>query len=291
VAAPPIDFLGSVFWQFTTVIVAIVAIIGFLVYRYYLEPPISRQFMSARWSKGPVGFIQDDANQVHLVTSKVALPEGILYTIRGFFLQGRAPYIPLPTEKLKIDVVKLRADLLEQYPDLAPDKLEKLLAQHIKNMSSAETKRGPGRPKEEKENGLTDEQTAALGIALQTPTLAGFGRAVFFGYDGAPLVSNLKTLAVASNEALQVVDRKIAEGKVVRTVERFIGHADLRIMKEIIPATISRTQLGNLYKWAVAKGYEKSGKDQMKLIYIAIAAAIPIACLGIVAFLLINGGG
>jgi hypothetical protein len=41
----------------------------------------------------------------------------------------------------------------------------------------------------------------------------------------------------------------------------------------------------------VAKGYEKSGKEQMKLIYIAIAAAIPIACLGIVAFLLMNGGG
>ncbi len=258
-AAPPVDFLGSIFWQFTTFIVAIVAVIGFLVYRYYLEPPISRWFMSAKWSRQPVGFIQDDANVVHLVRSKAALPEGIIFTLRGFFLKGRAPYIPDEESK------------------------------PIKD--GEEVKRGPGRPKSVK-NSDVELVNEAFNIALQTPVLEGFGRSVFFGYDGAPLVSNLKTLALTTNNGVLVKDEeKSLDGKKVwRSVERFVGHADLRIMKEIIPATISRTQLGNLYRWALQKGYEKKGGDQMKLLYIAIAAAIPIACLGIVAFLLINGG-
>ena len=254
-AGPPIDFLGSVFWQFTTFIVAIVAIIGFLVYRYYLEPPISRMFTSAKWKKGPVGFVQDDANVVHLVTTDTALPEGVIHTKRGWFLQSRAPYI-----------------------------------------SSDLGKRKPGRPKKGEEGatdaeeaGLSELQSACLETVLQAPILDGFGKAIFFGYDGAPLVSNLKTLAFTTGNAV-VVGEKRFEGKVERVIERFVGHANLRVMKEIIPATISRTQLGNLHRWSLNKGYEKKGGDQMKLLYIAIAAAIPIVCCGLVVFLILNGG-
>jgi hypothetical protein len=262
--APTIDFLGSVFWQFTTFIVAIVAVIGFLVYRYYLEPPISRWFMSAKWSKEPVGFIQDDANVVHLVKSKAALPEGIIHTARGFFLKGRAPYIP--------------------------DEIES-------NVSGESVKRGPGRPRKiVKEPDVSVDEcelvNEGLEVALQTPVLEGFGKAVFFGYDGAPLVSNLKTLALTTNNGVSVkeVEKSLDGSKVYRCIERFVGHADLRIMKEVIPATISRTQLSNLYRWALNKGYEKRGGDQTKLLLTVVIACIPIACLGIVAFLLINGG-
>lgn len=259
-AAPPVDFLNSFFWQFTTVIVAIVAVIGFLIYRYYLEPPISRAFMSAKWKKGPVGFVQDDANVVHLVTTNEALPEGVIHTRRGWFLQSRAPFIST------IDA----------------------------------SKRGPGRPKKAddaeatevtNQNGLSELEDKCLETVLQAPILEGFGKAVFFGYDGAPLVTNLKTSAITSDKALLVIEGKTTDNKIIKVVERFVGHADLRVMKEIIPATISRTQLGNLHRWSLSKGYMKRGGDQMKLLYIAIAAAIPIACLGIVAFLLLNGGG
>lgn len=287
-AAPPLDFLNSFFWQFTTIIVAIVAVIGFLVYRYYLEPPIARWFTSARWSKGPVGFIQDDANQVHLVTSQAALPEGVIYTKRGFFLQSRAPYIPsIGSRKPTVDVEGIVSDLKVKYPELPDDVVFKMAQEQAKVLVKSQ-KRGPGRPKDD--DRLSDEQLAALGCALQAPTLAGFGRAVFFGYDGAPLVSNLKTLAFTSNNALEV-ESKEEGGKVKRVVSRYIGHADLRVMKEIIPATISRTQLGNLYRWALEKGYRKKGGDTTKLLIICIAAAVPIACLGIVAFLLLNSGG
>lgn len=304
-AAPPIDFLNSVFWQFTTLAVAIVAIVGFLIYRYYLEPPIARQFTAARWSKGPVGFVQDDANQVHLITSRSALPEGIIHTPRGFFLQGRMPYIPSSPssqqkepENLEAIQANMRQQLTTKYPAMSATEVDATIAQHLRLREfegGDGVKRGRGRPpkgqKQKEKAGLGAAQYEALNCALQTPTLAGFGRAVFFGYDGAPLVSNLKSLALATDDALLTKKVIIDNKQCTQTLWRYIGHADLRVMKEIIPATISRTQLSNLYKWAVAKGYEKSGKEQMKLIYIAIAAAIPIACLGIVAFLLMNGGG
>jgi hypothetical protein len=259
-AGPPIDFLGSIFWQFTTFIVVIVAIIGFLVYRYYLEPPISRAFTSAKWKKGPVGFVQDDANVVHLVTSQAALPEGVISTKRGLFLQSRAPYI-----------------------------------QDTGEGEGGKGERKPGRPpKVVKPDNSREAEHEAFNTVLQAPILEGFGKAVFFGYDGAPLVANLKTLAFTTGNAVTVEEKKLKleEGKVlvVKRVERFVGHADLRILKEIIPATISRTQLSALARYSEMKGYLKRGGEQMKLLFIALAVIAPIAVTGIVAYLLLNGG-
>lgn len=251
--APPIDFLGSIFWQFTTFVVAIVAVVGFLVLWFYIVPPIGRQMTSAKWKKGPVGFVQDDANVVHLVTSQASLPEGVISTKRGLFLQSRAPYIQ------DVDDVKGK----------------------------------PGRPPKRVDDSREMEREA-FSTVLQAPILAGFGKAVFFGYDGAPLVSNLKTLAMTTGNALTVEEKKLVSdgGKVsvVRRVERFVGHADLRILKEIIPATISRTQLSALARYSEMKGYLKRGGEQMKLLFIALAVIAPIAVTGIVAYLLLNGG-
>lgn len=250
--APPIDFLGSIFWQFTTFVVAIVAVVGFLVLWFYIVPPIGRQLTSAKWKKGPVGFVQDDANVVHLVTSQASLPEGVISTKRGLFLQSRTPYIQ------DVDDVKGK----------------------------------PGRPPKRVDSRELERE--AFSTVLQAPILAGFGKAVFFGYDGAPLVSNLKTLAMTTGNALTVEEKKLVSdgGKVsvVRRVERFVGHADLRILKEIIPATISRTQLSALARYSEMKGYLKRGGEQMKLLFIALAVIAPIAVTGIVAYLLLNGG-
>lgn len=247
-AAPTTDLLGGIFWQFTTVIVAIVAVIGFLVYRYYLEPPISRQFMSAKWKGGSPAFIQDDAGVVHFTVSDKELPEGVVHNKRGWFLRSRSPFMS-------------ESSLSLQQRELVKKKMG----------------RPPKEPTEEQKASQPHEITEAeadkaLDIVLQAPTLAGFGKAVFFGYDGAPLLANLKTLAIIST----------------RPGEKPI-HAELRVMKEIIPATISRTQLANLYKWAMQKGFEKRGGDQMKLIYIAIAAAMVLGSLGIVAYMILNG--
>jgi hypothetical protein len=256
--APPIDFLGSIFWQFTTFVVAIVAVVGFLVLWFYIVPPIGRQMTSAKWKKGPVGFVQDDANVVHLVTSQASLPEGVISTKRGLFLQSRAPYI-----------------------------------QDTGEGEGGKGERKPGRPPKRVDDSRELEREA-FSTVLQAPILAGFGKAVFFGYDGAPLVANLKTLAFTTGNAVTVEEKKLKleEGKVsvVRRVERFVGHADLRILKEIIPATISRTQLSALARYSEMKGYLKRGGEQMKLLFIALAVIAPIAVTGIVAYLLLNGG-
>lgn len=231
-AAPQLDFLNSYFFMFTTIIVAVVAVIGFLVYRYYLEPPICRQFLAARWKKGTPSFIQDNAGVVHFSMSDKDLPEGIIHNERGYFMLPRAPYLPSETSQQ----VEKRGVGRPRKVDVAPD-----------TAGASAT---------------VAQENEALSTILQVPVLAGLNKAVFFGYDGAPLLCNLKTLA----------------------------HADLRVMKEIIPATISRTQLSNLVKWATQKGFEKRGGDQMKLIYIAIAAALILGSLGIVAFMILNGG-
>lgn len=238
-AAPSFDMMNSTFWMFTTFIVGIVAVIGFLVYRYYLEPPICRQLMAAKWKQGTPAFIQDNAGVVHFTMSDKDLPEGVVHNKRGWFLLSRAPYIP---------------DISHQQQQQA----------------QMPVKRGPGRPPKSKvQSELQEEQpptveqeNEALATILQVPILAGFGKAVFFGYDGAPLLGNLKTLC----------------------------HADLRVMKEIIPATISRTQLSNLVKWAMQKGYEKRGGDQTKFLVLCVGIAAVLGSLGLVVYLILNGG-
>lgn len=230
VADPSVGFLESYLWQFATIIVAIVAVIGFLVYRYYIEPPIARQMTSAKWKQGSPAFIQDDAGVVHFTTNNIELPEGVVHNKRGWFLRGRSPYIP--------------------------------------SDASATLQRGVGRPPNRDaatksvDELSTEETEKVLDTVLQAPILAGLGKAVFFGYDGAPLLSNLKTLV----------------------------HADLRVMKEIIPATISRTQLAALHRWSLAKGYEKKGGDQMKFLMVCVGAAIILGSLGLVVYLIMNGG-
>lgn len=252
-AAPTTSFLNNYLWQFLTFIVAIVAVIGFLVFHYYLTPPIARKFISAKWKPGSPSFIQDDAGVVHFTTNNIELPEGVVHNKRGWFLRSRSPYLPGEEPVVK---------------------------------------RGPGRPPKEADDKTPDgevskeEAEKVLDTVLQAPILEGFGKAVFFGYDGAPLLSNLKTLAVASGNEVSIQTPDDAKNNIVR---RIAAHADLRIMKEIIPATISRTQLGNLHRWATAKGYEKRGGDQMKLIYVAIAGAIILGSLGLMVYMIMNG--
>jgi hypothetical protein len=134
-------------------------------------------------------------------------------------------------------------------------------------LSKAE--KGPGRPpKGEKEQGdtvdvLKKDHREALNMVLQVPILEGVGKPLFIGCVSAPmLLNNVATVA----------------------------HVDLTRIREILPATLSQTWLDALNVYSVAKGMKKANKDNLKLLYIAIAAAIPIACLGLVVFLILNGG-
>lgn len=209
--------LGGIFWMAMTIVAAMVGVSLFMVYRYVIEPPIARKMTKAKFAKGSPAFIQNDAGRVIFTINDNELPEGVVHNQRGWFLRSRSPYIPLGAKK-----------------------------------RGRKGKNSSGEDSETESIDATDEKM--LETILEAPILEGLGKAVFFGYDGSPLLSNLKTLA----------------------------HADLKKMKEIIPATVSRTQLGALHRWSVAKGYEKRGGEGTKIIILAIACATVIATVGLV---------
>lgn len=302
--SPGIEWMNSIFWMWLAVIIGVVALVGFLVYRYYLEPPIARQFTSLRWKKfASVGFIQDDSNTVHLVTTDTELPEGVIHTKRGWFLRSRAPYMSHNRVEEKLDkkevavrvYEQVKADLLEKGIEVSDEALNVMVKDKVdallRTQNGDNGKRGRGRPPKTSE--VEDEDYGVyedgLKTVLQAPVLAGLGRSVFFGYEGAPLVGNLKTLALTGNNAVEVTKESDDKKSWRVTVKKVVAHADMRILKEIIPATISRTQLAALHNYSLNKGYLKRGGDQMKLIFIAIAAAIPLGVMGLVVYLILNG--
>jgi hypothetical protein len=141
-----------------------------------------------------------------------------------------------------------------------------------------ETRRGPGRPPKNSEapNPQTEEVNKALDVALRTPILEGLGRQVFFGSTDTPLLSNLETIG-------QVSDVK------VETSKGTIRHSILSILKEIIPATISRSQLDALGTYEYLRGLKVRGNDIIRLIIVVVAVIGVIGALGLVFWFLTQG--
>lgn len=127
--------------------------------------------------------------------------------------------------------------------------------------------RGPGRPTKEDakarvqgENSdvLKPGEREALEEILECPILEDTGKAVFIGCVGQPLLTNISTVA----------------------------HANVTDIQEVLPIVYPPTIIDALHEYSEKKGYLRGGKDQMKLIYLAIAAAMVIGSLGIVAYML-----
>lgn len=277
-SGPSIDFLGSFFWQFLTFIVAIVGVIGFLVYRYYIEPPLARWATKAKWSRWGIAFIQDDSGVVHPVCNNSELPEGVVHNKRGWFLKCRRPNLaattkPGPkTEEEKRELERIQQ--LEAYTKLlnSPDISKKERELYKKKI-------------EELTPELTEDQSEVLDTVLHAPILEGLGKAVFFGYDGAPLLGNLKTMAAVTNKAVSISSQ---ENHKKNVIERITAWADLRIFKELIPATIGRTQIAALNQYSESKGYLRRGGDTMKFLFICVGGAVVIGSLAVAAFLLLS---
>jgi hypothetical protein len=148
-------------WQFLTFIAVIVAVIGFLVYRYYIEPPISRQMTSAKWSKGTPAFIENEVGIVNFLVTNKQLPEGVKY------IKGAGWYANAVRDVTEVE---------------------------------DEVKRGPGRPpKNEAELTSKEEQEndELLEMITHTPILNGLGKQVFFGSTTSVALTGLKTIAHA----------------------------------------------------------------------------------------------
>jgi hypothetical protein len=138
-------------------------------------------------------------------------------------------------------------------------------------------KRGPGRsPKtSEGETGKQEKVDEALDIVLRTPILDGLDKQVFFGSSDAPLLSNLETLSSLSQE------QESKPGS--------IKHSLLSVIKEVIPATISRSQLEALGTFEYLRGLKVRGGDVIKLVIVAIAVIGVIVTVGLVFWFLTQG--
>lgn len=141
-------------------------------------------------------------------------------------------------------------------------------------------KRGPGRPPKTSENPTSKKQQVdeALDVVLRTPILDGLDKQVFFGSTDSPLLSNLETLGELTNEKTQ--NKKSGT----------VNHSILSAIKEVIPATISRSQLEALGTYEYLRGLKVRGGDVIKLVIIAIAVIGVIVTAGLV-FWFLNGGG
>jgi len=123
-----------------------------------------------------------------------------------------------------------------------------------------------GRPiKDEDTITVKDQQNndVILTMITHTPLLAGFGKQVFFGSSTSVALTGLKAIA----------------------------HADLRKTRLLAPRMFSKTQLANLADGSRMEGRKMAGGETTKVIILAIAAAVVIATVGLIVYLLLNGGG
>lgn len=134
-------------------------------------------------------------------------------------------------------------------------------------------RRGPGRPQKTPEGTTSNQEEvdAALDVVLRTPILDGLDKQVFFGSSDAPLLSNLETLSLLSQKQEKPNSKQGS-----------IKHSILSVVKEVIPATISRSQLEALGTFEYLRGLKVRGGDVIKLIIIAIAVIGVIVTAGLV---------
>ncbi|MGD0071393.1 MAG: hypothetical protein ABSB71_07955 [Candidatus Bathyarchaeia archaeon] len=134
-------------------------------------------------------------------------------------------------------------------------------------LGNTTSQRGPGRPSNEEKaqtqdgkaiDVLSKDSREALTEVLQCPILEGVGKPLFVGCVNQPMLTNISTVA----------------------------HADLTRIREIIPETLTQTQLDALHTYSKIKGIKMAGKEQMKIIYLAIAAVMVIGSLGLIVYLL-----
>ncbi len=250
-AAPPLDFLGSYLWMFTTFAVAGVAGFGFMLYRYWWEPPLAREITKCKHSQAVPAFIEDQTGNVDFFMSDKKLPEGVVhFKRRGWFLIPHPPATPpideLPTEE-KVGLFRFRGR--------KPKKPESI--QEQEQRLKVELEKLQSKSKEE-----IKEDEAVREMVTHTPILRGLGKQVFFGSSTAAGLVNLKVLA----------------------------HADLRKVRQLVPTMVQKTQLDALATGSRLEGLKMAGKQGMNILVIAIAGAIILGSMGLVVFLILNGG-
>ncbi len=236
------------------IIVSLVAGVVGLVHEFWVLPPIAKAFRKAKFSKGPIGLIQDLSGNVVFLFTKKELPEGVIKTNHGWFL------LPMPGTRL--------SDLAESKA-YTPPRLTcpecGSTGKHHKGCSKPpreplkdeNEKVVPPRPTDEKE---LEKYADEYGRMVHVPILRGLGRQIFIGSISSPMLSNIWTIA----------------------------HADLLQARKLLPMNMQKTQLDALETNSRNEGLEMFGAGILKWFVFAILAAIPIILIVVVIWYL-NG--
>jgi hypothetical protein len=259
-AGPDLAFLESLNTLLPYVGMVVVGIVAACVFVWYTKkytPEIARTFIKAYHSRGLPVFIQDEMGNIELQICDKKFPEGVVHTKRGGWFLLPSPLSDALNGDDEVAEVK-RGPGRPPKKELPPKALEEL--------------KKLGDPKElakmYAENRMTvamreeyEKYAEAYGILLQVPILKGFGKQVFFGSATCSALSSL----------------------------RGIAHANILEVRKLAPMMYQKTQLDALATGSRIEGLKMSGKETTKLLMYAIIAAVPIAVVGLVVYLLTQG--
>lgn len=281
------DF-GGIIWFIAWMLTTIIASCLFLLFYFWVMPKLARDAIKAKWSGGVVAFIQDDTGKVHMCASKKEYPEGVAYFKgRGWFMLPRRPYenIEMGMEEEDPEKVQFRESfikaLMKNNKELSrEDAIRKYVDAGLTTDLSEDKRR---------------EYKETIEKLIHAPILDGLGKQVFFGSSDSVALSSLKNIADVTG-ATEVVTAKV-NGENIGVTTNFVAqiktlaYANLRNSRLLAPLMYSKTQLDALATGNRIEGAKMFGRDTVKLLVVAIAAACVIGSLGIVAYMLTQGNG
>lgn len=247
-----IEFLpefSTLIWLVIIIVILMVWVGSFLLFLFWFMPPISRKFIGIKWRSGSPCFIQH-GGRVSVYSSSDELPEGVIHNRLGWFLKSAHPFGQ--AEKTKLEA------LIEKYKD--DPEAERKIMEELKSNKKKYT----WTIKKEKE--IEDLKDIALDKVLRAPILDGLNKQVFFGSSDTALLSNLETLSEFTPH----------------NPDKGVKHSLLTVLKEVIPATMSRTQLDALATLNYLRGLKAAKGETMKLLIIVACLIGLIGTVGLV---------
>ena len=136
---------------------------------------------------------------------------------------------------------------------------------YLPKVKDKEVKSHVGAPTKEELLAKTDVlkpgERAALEEIMKCPILEDTGKPIFIGSMGQPMLVNFSTVA----------------------------HADVTDIQEVLPLVYPPTIIDALHEYSEKVGYLRGNKEQLKIVYLAVAAALVIGSLGLIVYLLTQG--
>lgn len=254
-AGPDLAFLETLNNILPYVGMAVVGIVAAVVFVWYTKkytPEIARTMIKAYHSRGLPVFIQDEMGNVRFQICDKKFPEGVVHVKgKGWFLLPNPPAPPV-IEHNSANSVEV-VDVGKRGRGRPP-----------KANANQSLPFGAGNPPpcrkqlSEMDKAELESYALAYGILVNVPILQGFGKQVFFGSSTSVALSNLMAIA----------------------------HADLLSVRKLAPTMYQKTQLDALATGNRLEGLKMGSKDVQKLLLYAIVAAVPIAAIGFIVYLL-----